>query len=203
MVNSGQAVKVDVPAAESVRDRILRTARDLFYRDGIRAVGVDTVVAQSGVAKTSLYRWFPSKDALIAAVLAEEARYRWERWDKAKERAGSDPREAMRAQLSGIARFVSQQSYRGCPFQNVTAEFADPQHPARMVAIQVCDELRKRVHSLVTAIPGVRDAEVLTDQIVLLIDGTLSAAHMQGSGGPQRQLISAADALIDAQLRPA
>jgi len=199
---SAQAgVATEIPATESVRDRILRTARDLFYRDGIRAVGVDTVVARSGVAKTSLYRWFPSKDALIAAVLEEEARFRWERWDKAKERAGNEPREALRAQLAGIARFVAHASYRGCPFQNVTAEFADPQHPARVVAIQVCNELRARVRGLVMAIPGIRDAEVLTDQIVLLIDGTLSAAHMQGSDGPQRQLISAADTLIDAQLR--
>lgn len=206
MVNAARgsarsSTTAEASATTSVRDRILRTARDLFYRDGIRAVGVDTVVAQSGVAKTSLYRWFPSKDALIAAVLEEEARFRWERWDKARERAGNEPREAMRAQLTGIARFVAHASYRGCPFQNVTAEFADPQHPARVVATQVCNELRQRVRGLVQAIPGVRDVEVLTDQLVLLIDGTLSAAQMQGSDGPQRQLISAADTLIDAQLR--
>jgi hypothetical protein len=70
-----------------------------------------------------------------------------------------------------------------------------------MVTTEVCKELRKRVHGLVSAIPGIRDANVLTDQLVLLIEGTLSAAHMQGLNGPQRQLISAADALIDAQLR--
>jgi AcrR family transcriptional regulator len=186
---------------ESVRDRILHTARDLFYRDGIRAVGVDTVVAQSGVAKTSLYRWFPSKDALIAAVLEEEAKYRWERWDKNAAISDQEPRALLRSQLAGIARFVAHHKYRGCPFMNVTAEFADPQHPARMVATEVCNELRRRVAGLIRAIPGVRDPEVLTDQLVLLIDGTLSAAHMQGSDGPQRQLISAADALIDAQLR--
>ncbi len=200
MTNSVPTANPDGPA-ESVRDRILRTARDLFYRDGIRAVGVDTVVAQSGVAKTSLYRWFPSKDALIAAVLEEEARYRWQRWDKAQERAGTDPREAMRAQLNGIARFVGQQTYRGCPFQNVTAEFADPQHPARLVTNKACVELRKRVHGLVVAIRGIRDVEGLTDQIMLLIEGALSAAHMQGLKGPQSQLISAADTLIDAQLQ--
>ena len=186
---------------ESVRERILRTARDLFYRDGIRAVGVDTVVSQSGVAKTSLYRWFPSKDALIAAVLEEEARYRWERWDKNAALSDPEPRALLRSQLAGIARFVAHKLYRGCPFMNVTAEFADPQHPARVVATEVCDELRRRVGSLVRGIPGIRDPDVLTDQLVLLIDGTFSAAHMQGGEGPQRQLLSAADALIDAQLR--
>jgi len=208
MVKSAQVAATQVPpnaeapaVIESVRDRILRTARDLFYRDGIRAVGVDTVVAQSGVAKTSLYRWFPSKDALIAAVLEEEAKFRWERWDKNAAVSDQEPRALLRSQLAGIARFVAHRAYRGCPFMNVTAEFADPQHPARVVAMQVCDELRKRVGGLVQAIPGIRDAEMLTDQIVLLIDGTMSAAHMQGAEGPQKHLISAADALIDAQLK--
>ena len=76
MVKAGRARVADEAAGgtESVRDRILNTARELFYREGARSVGVDTVVAQSGVAKTSLYRWFPSKDALIAAVIAEEAK---------------------------------------------------------------------------------------------------------------------------------
>jgi AcrR family transcriptional regulator len=207
MVKSAQATSQVPPSdeapavVESVRDRILRTARDLFYRDGIRAVGVDTVVAQSGVAKTSLYRWFPSKDALIAAVLAEEARFRWERWDKNASISDSEPRALLRSQLAGIVRFVEHRAYRGCPFMNVTAEFADPQHPARVVANEVCDELRRRVSGLVKAIPGIRDPEALTDQIVLLIDGTMSAAHMQGPEGPQRHLISAADALVEAQLR--
>jgi len=186
---------------ESVRDRILRTARDLFYRDGIRAVGVDTVVAQSGVAKTSLYRWFPSKDALIAAVLEEEAKFRWERWDRNAAVSDQEPRALLRSQLAGIVRFVTHKAYRGCPFMNVTAEFADPEHPARVVAMQVCDELRKRVGDLVKAIPGVRDPNALTDQIVLLIDGAMSAAHMQGPEGPHKHLITAADALVDVQLR--
>lgn len=201
-VTAPASIEDPAPAVtESVRDRILRTARDLFYRDGIRAVGVDTVVAQSGVAKTSLYRWFPSKDALIAAVLEEEGKYRWERWDKHAALSDPEPRALLRSQLAGIARFVAHKSYRGCPFMNVTAEFADPQHPARVVAMEVCNELRRRVSGLVRSMPGIRDPEVLTDQLVLLIDGTLAAAHMQGSEGPQRQLTSAADALIDAQLR--
>src|SRR5688500_20081856 len=86
---------------ESVRDRILNTARELFYREGARSVGVDTVVAQSGVAKTSLYRWFPSKDALIAAVIEEEAKDRWAGWDYTAQRSPQDAREQLRAQLAG------------------------------------------------------------------------------------------------------
>ena len=97
-------------ATESVRDRILETARELFYREGARAVGVDTVVAHSGVAKTSLYRWFPSKDALIVAVLEEEAKDRWNGWDYIAAHAPPEPREQLRAQFTGIAHFVSSPS---------------------------------------------------------------------------------------------
>jgi len=63
-----------------VREKLLATARELFYREGVRAIGVDRIVAQSGVAKTSLYRWFPSKDDLIAAFLEEEEKDRWSQW---------------------------------------------------------------------------------------------------------------------------
>jgi AcrR family transcriptional regulator len=200
MVKAGRArVAEEVTSGtESVRDRILSTARELFYREGVRAVGVDTVVAQSGVAKTSLYRWFPSKDALIAAVIEEEAKCRWAGWDYTAQHSPSEPREQLRAQLAGISKFVSSPQYRGCPFMNVTVEFADEQHPARLVAREVMEELRRRVGALVEKI-GVRDPAAVTDQIVMLVDGAFSAAQIFGKEGPHHLLVSAADALIDAQ----
>jgi AcrR family transcriptional regulator len=188
-------------ATESVRARILATARDLFYREGARAVGVDTVVAQSGVAKTSLYRWFPSKDALIAAVLEEEARDRWEGWDRIAQRSDPDPRVRLRTQLAGVAKYVSSVGYRGCPFMNAAVTFPDEQHPARIVSVEVCQELRRRLRGLVDAIVEVRDPVELTDQLMLLIEGTLSSAMVLGKDGPQKYVLTAAEALIDAQLK--
>src|SRR5271156_5644890 len=72
----------------SARERILATANELFYREGIRAIGVDTVVKQSGVSKTSLYRLFESKDALIAAFAVDQDRLFWTRWDRVEEQYG-------------------------------------------------------------------------------------------------------------------
>jgi AcrR family transcriptional regulator len=187
---------------ESVRDRILTTARQLFYREGVRGVGVDTVVAQSGVAKTSLYRWFPSKDVLIASVVEEEAKDRWAAWDRTAERCSTlEPRDRLRSHLSAIVKFVNHPKYRGCPFMNVSAELPDPQHPARLVTLEVTQELRRRVRKLVDDIGGVRDPAELTDQLVLLIDGTLSVSLCLGPDGPQKYLLNAADAIVDAQLR--
>jgi AcrR family transcriptional regulator len=202
MVPKGERARVSDETAtgtESVRDRILNTARELFYRDGARAVGVDTVVAHSGVAKTSLYRWFPSKDALIVAVLEEEAKDRWAGWDYTAARAPAEPREQLRAQLAGITKFVSSAKYRGCPFMNVTVEFADEQHPARGVARAVMEELRKRLRVLIDQI-GVNDPAEVTEQVMMLVDGAFSGAQVFGRNGPQRVLVTAADALIDAQL---
>jgi AcrR family transcriptional regulator len=190
---------VTTAGVESVRDRILNTARDLFYREGARAVGVDTVVAQSGVAKTSLYRWFPSKDALIVAVLEEEAKDRWAGWDYTAAHAPSEPRELLRAELAGIVRFVSSPKYRGCPFMNVTVEFADEQHPARAVAREMMEELQRRLRAIVDQISP-PDPAALTDQLVVLVDGAFSSAQCFGKEGPHRTLVTAADALVDAAL---
>jgi AcrR family transcriptional regulator len=186
---------------ESVRDRILSTARELFYKEGARSVGVDTVVAQSGVAKTSLYRWFPSKDALIVAVLEQEAKDRWAGWDRTAQKSDPEPRARLRAHLAGIARYVSHERYRGCPFMNVTAEFADPQHPARVLARREMEELRRRLQVLVDNIPGVNDPAQLTGQLLLLVDGALAAGQGLGKDGPQQFLVSAGDVLVDAQLK--
>ncbi|HEY0943472.1 MAG TPA: TetR/AcrR family transcriptional regulator [Steroidobacter sp.] len=187
--------------AESVRDRILNTARDLFYKEGARAVGVDTVVARSGVAKTSLYRWFPSKDALIVAVLEQEQKDRWAGWDKTAAMSDPEPRARLRAHLNGIARYVSSSHFRGCPFMNMIVAFPDPEHPARKLAIEEIEELRRRLRGLVNNIEGVKSPEVLTEQLMLLVDGAFSSALALGKNGPQQYLVEAADALIDLQLK--
>jgi AcrR family transcriptional regulator len=184
-----------------VRDRILATARELFYKEGARSVGVDLVVAQSGVAKTSLYRWFPSKDALIVAVLEQEGKDRWSGWDRTAQMSDSEPRARLRAHLTGIARYVSSSHFRGCPFMNVTAEFADPQHPARALAREEMEELRRRLRGLVDNIQGVRDPAALTEQLLLLVDGAFSSAQALGKDGPQQFLVAAADAMVDSQLK--
>src|SRR5271168_1097641 len=100
----------------SARERILATASELFYREGIRAIGVDTVVEQSGVSKTSLYRLFDSKDALIAAFATEKDRLFWAWWDRMEKQHADDPRALLEALLSGVAEKIGRPAYRGCPF---------------------------------------------------------------------------------------
>jgi AcrR family transcriptional regulator len=191
----------DLPQApeRSARDKVLATASDLFYREGIRAVGVDTIVEKSGVAKTSLYRWFPSKDALVAAFLDDQNGRFWQWWDKVVARHPGAPREQLRALLTGMLKRLAHPQYRGCPFMNTTVEFAQEQHPGRVVARANREEMRRRLRDLVATL-GVRDPDRLSDQLSLLVTGAYASAQMLGQAGPQQVLISAAEALINAQL---
>lgn len=182
----------------SVRDRILATASALFYRDGMHAVGVDAIVAQSGVAKTSLYRWFPSKDALIAAFATEHDRAYWRWWDGVCARH-ADPRAKLHALLTAIGKRTAGETFRGCPQLNLTSEFPDRAHPGRKVACAHKAELRLRLRALLAAI-GVAAPERLAEQIALLIDGAYVSAQVLPPANRAGDLIDAADALIAARL---
>src|SRR5271156_624981 len=161
----------------SARERILATASELFYREGIRAIGVDTVVEQSGVSKTSLYRLFESKDALIAAFAAEQDRLFWARWDRTEEQYADDPRALLDALLSGIAERIGRPAFRGCPFFNLATEFPDQNHPGRVIAKSNKEELRARLAAIVAKL-GAADPNRVASQIVLLINGAYVAGLM-------------------------
>src|SRR6267142_2003687 len=149
------------------RERILATASELFYREGIRAVGVDTVVERSGVSKTSLYRLFESKDALIAAFAAEQDRLFWVSWDRLEEQHADDPRALLEALLSGIAKRIRHPAYRGCPFLNLATEFPDDNHPGRIVARRNKKEMRTRLTAILGQL-GVSDPNRTASQIALM-----------------------------------
>jgi AcrR family transcriptional regulator len=189
------------PAAKSARERILEVATDLFYREGIRAIGVDTIVARSGVAKMSLYRAFPSKDELVAAFLAAADQRYWAWWDGVVGRHPGAPRAQLRALFRAVAKKTTSPDYRGCPFVNTATEFPDAGHPGRAVALANKRELRARLGRLAEAI-GARDPALLADQLFLLMDGAYSTGQMLAASGPARALPEAADTLIAAQLAP-
>jgi AcrR family transcriptional regulator len=154
----------------SARERILATASELFYREGIRAIGVDTVVERSGVSKTSLYRLFESKDALIAAFAAEQDRLFWAWWDRIEEQHAGDPRAMLEALLSGIAKRITHPAYRGCPFLNLATEFPDDNHPGRVIARRNKAEMRTRLAAILGKL-GVGDPKRTASQIALIING--------------------------------
>src|ERR1700722_18416257 len=108
---------------KSARERILETAEDLFYREGIHAVGIDTIIDKSGVAKMSLYRSFASKDDLVAAYLEARSQRYWQWWDGVMAQNPGDPRRQLRDLFEAIAVRVRRPGFRGCAFVKAATEF--------------------------------------------------------------------------------
>src|SRR5690348_13224376 len=181
------------------RQRILDTASEMFYRDGVRAVGIDAIIARSGVAKMSLYRNFPSKDTLVAAWLKDRNAFFWRRWQRAEEAAGGDPRARLEAVLDMVAATASHPNWRGCPFLNTGTEFPEPGHPARAVILAHKRAVGERLRALAAA-AGAGAPDLLAQQLQLLIDGAYAIGQSLGPDGPAATVAGAGRALIAAQL---
>jgi AcrR family transcriptional regulator len=187
----GGASKKPLPA----RERILDAAAALFYREGIHAVGVDAIVAESGVAKMSFYRHFPSKDDLIRAVLELHDRRYWTWWDRAMALHPDDPRQQVRDLFAAVAERLHQPAYRGCAFINFTAEFAQLGHPGYDVVTSNKRQQRERLRALAGRL-NVADPDLLADQLLFLMEGARVSALTLGETGPALQLPRAAEAVV-------
>jgi AcrR family transcriptional regulator len=180
----------------SVRDRILETAQRLFYRDGFRAVGIDTIIAEAGVAKMSLYRHFPSKDDLIAAYL-EEAHHRYWDWLEGAVADIEDPEDRLVGMFEAIEKLATTPECLGCTFQGTATEFPAHDHPGHRVALAHKESVRQRFTTLGRQ-AGLADPEALGDQLLLLMDGAWVAARMYGPHNPARGLAATARTVIAA-----
>ena len=179
----------------SAREQILATAGELFYREGIRAIGVDTVVERSGVSKTTLYRLFESKDALIAAFAAEYDQSFWAWWDRVEGQHEDDPRALLDSLLSGIAKWIGRPAFRGCPMLNLATEFPDDDHAGRTVARGNKEELRARLAAIVAKL-GVGDPNRVASQMALLINGAYATGLVAKPADLKGDLIDAAMKLL-------
>jgi AcrR family transcriptional regulator len=184
--------------AGDLREHILQIASSLFYKEGVRAIGVDLIVERAGIAKTSLYRYFPTKDALVAAFLEQEDVDFWATWDAATAKAEGNALRELTEQLVWIAERLGRDNYRGCPQLNVTAEFSDPAHPARLVAKTHMEEMLRRLNGIAER-SGAKDSAQLGVQLSLLINGAFVSSSIVPSVGAYELLRGAAYALLRAQ----
>jgi AcrR family transcriptional regulator len=180
----------------SARERLLETAGRLFYERGFLAVGVDEIVAESGVAKMTLYRHFPSKDDLIVAYLrrADDEFCAW--FERALD-TEREPRAKLIAVFNAISLLAQSRECLGCTFQLSASEFPDPAHPAHAVAVKHKREARRQFSTLARQ-AGLREPEKLADKLLLLMDGAWVAARMFDRSSPARHVAEAAETLIAA-----
>ena len=185
---------------KTARERILEAAGELFYREGMRAVGIDTIIARSGVAKMSLYRNFASKDDLICAYLEDtEARF-WSWWGGVTARHPGDARAQMKALFASLGKWTAHPKFRGCPFINTSVEFRDTDHPGRAIAERHTRAVRDRLRAL-AAEAGAGDPEALAEHLLLTMQGAYAGGRTLGPEVASRAVPAAAAVLIDAACR--
>jgi len=186
----------------SARKRIFDTASQLFYRKGIRAVGVETIAEEAKTTKMSLYRSFPSKDELVAEWLRDHDIKFWQTWDATSCKFPANPRKQLKAAFTLLAKHVVDPQARGCPMANAAVELTDKDHPARKVIEAHKAKLRTRLAEMCARL-GARKPRLLADQLFLLMEGAQISTQILGVRGPARNVARAAESLIEAQVQAA
>ncbi|WP_371366130.1 TetR/AcrR family transcriptional regulator [Pseudomonas sp. QL9] len=178
--------------SSSKREQLLNTALVLFYREGYHATGIDRILAESGVAKMTLYKHFKSKDELILAAL--EARHA-----RSLEyfRAGArlPPREAILVVFDSLHGYLQQSDFRGCAFIHAAAEFHDREHPIHRQAAEHKDFIERFFHEQLQRL-GLAEPGKLARQLQYLMEGVLVMAHMHGPADQALEAREAADILL-------
>jgi AcrR family transcriptional regulator len=179
----------------SPRQRLLDAAGELFYRQGINAVGVDLISKQAGVSKRTLYQNFGSKDRLVAESLANAGPSIIEMYIQPQDES-APPRELILAVFDGLGTWSTSAGFRGCPFVNTATELADPEHPARQVARDFKLQLRDYFAGQAER-GGAASPQQLADQLIVVFDGAIVQAVM-GTAAGDGAGPAAARALLDA-----
>ena len=182
--------------ASNRRDHLVDTALELFQRDGFHATGIDKILAESGVAKMTLYKHFRSKDDLIlAAVRRRDEQFR--NWlTRAVERRGRTPRERLLALFDALGEWCRGPEFNGCFFINACAEFADCDNPIHAASAEHKRLVAAYIRDLATA-AGAASPQDLAERLMLLMEGAISLAHVTGIAAPARQARATAEVLID------
>ncbi|HEX3135114.1 MAG TPA: TetR/AcrR family transcriptional regulator [Planctomycetota bacterium] len=190
-------------AARTGRERLVATAVELFYRHGFGAVGVDQIITTAGVAKTTFYKHFASKDDLmVAAVLRRDE---WERqaWDRAvRKLAGDDPIRQFLATLDVMDLWFNAPDFHGCMFVNAATEFPNPHDPVHQAASARMKRMRAQRRDLAqTAGATPAAAEIFADCFTALLEGAFVLRQSYGRNDAARVLRPALGQLVDVYLR--
>jgi AcrR family transcriptional regulator len=176
------------------RERLLATASDIFYREGIHGVGVDRVLEEAGVTRATMYRHFAGKEALVVAYLdSEDATIRGYFDEAAK--LGLDPKALLNAVVVGIADDVERRHTRGCPFINAAAEYPDADSPVREVVTRHRAWFRDALRDAASA-AGVADPDAVAASLVLLRDAAMVGGYLDGPERVREALLAAAESVI-------
>jgi AcrR family transcriptional regulator len=179
----------------AARARILLTADRLFYNEGIRAVGVDRVVAEAQVTRVTFYRHFPSKDDLVVAYLAARSRREQAAITAARTALPNEPRAVLRAIVADLLEQARTPGFRGGAYINAAAEYPDPQHPVRQVVAAHRTWLRHLMAELLAELHHPAP-DAAADQMVMLYDGATVGAYLDDPNRVSDAIVAAGRAVV-------
>jgi AcrR family transcriptional regulator len=194
-MNAQSAVTLDKDTRIPPRTRILMAAGDLFYRHGIRAVGVEAIAEAAGTNKMTLYRHFASKDELVAECLRQSANGADACWDRFERAHPGDALAQLRAWLGEMAGHLADTDERGCALANAAVELPDKDHPARRVIEEFKTAQRMRLVRL-SRDAGLSEPDMLADELHILLEGARVTAQSVGADGLGPRLVRMGEAMI-------
>ena len=180
----------------SKRDQLVQKALTVFYRDGFHATGMDKLVAETGVSKTSMYKHFRTKEDLIQAALRlrDEQFRNW--LFRRMDATGDTPKDRLLAAFDALGEWFEEKGFRGCMFIKASSEYQDAGHPIHATSAEHKRLILAHFEEL-TRETGANNPALLSRQMVLLIEGAIVTAQLLGSSGIAGDARAAAATLIE------
>ncbi len=183
----------------NTREKILATAEQLIYQNGIQATGMDLLVKTSGVARKSIYRYFATKDDVAAAALNARD-VRWMDWFRTESDKADTPQARILKMFDVLKGWFESEGFRGCAFINTAGEIGDPQDPIRQIAMLHKQKLLDYTLGLCEQL-GIADPQVLAKQLLILIDGAITVARVMGDYSTAESVRAVAQSMLEQRLR--
>lgn len=183
----------------SKRDELVQKALKVFYRNGLHATGMDLLVRETGISKTSMYKHFRTKEDLILAAL--RLRDEWFRnWlYRRMEELAATPKEQLLAMFDALGEWFDEDEFRSCMFIKASGEYPNPQHPIHVQSAEHKRLLFNHIRTLVSD-AGVKNADGLARQLLLLKEGAIVTAHLGHTENPAEDAKQAAAVLLDGMI---
>lgn len=184
---------------KSARNQILQVASDLFYREGIRAVGIDRIIAEAGIAKASFYRNFASKDDLVAAYLEYHQDLNAQDLEEVRLQHPDSASKQLHALIDKFAKKIISPGYRGCPFVNTAVEFPDATHHNHINAVKGTEENWRDI-ALLAEKAGAAHPFELAELLRMLCSGAITMSYIKKTDFNPDNFSKAAHMLVDSHL---
>jgi AcrR family transcriptional regulator len=184
---------------KNTKQRILQAATELFDTRGINASGIDTIIAQSGIAKASLYKYFPSKNDLIIEYLEQKSARLFGWLNQELANRNSSAKENLFAVCELFEQWMTTPDFQGLPFHIASVEFPDPTHPVNSCSVELSKALQQYLAKLAKQ-AGIKQAKTLAYQLAIIFEGGAMLERLNPKSGAAKRAKAAAMTLIQSYL---